>query len=75
MRSVPGAGRGPRAGSPRGVEDATGSSVGRSHLVPMDPVATAPGTDSNSTDSETRHAKNHIRKSAIPCRGNHGQQI
>jgi len=41
----------------------------------MDPVATAPGTDSNSTDSETKHAKNHIRKSAIPCRGNHGQQI
>jgi ATP-dependent Lhr-like helicase len=40
--SVPGADRGPRAGSPRGVEDATGSSgqVKRS----IDPVASAPGT-------------------------------
>ena len=27
VRSVPGAGRGPRAGSPRGVVDATGAST------------------------------------------------
>ena len=40
--SVPGADRGPRAGSPRGVVDATGS-IG--HFASSDPVATARGTD------------------------------
>jgi hypothetical protein len=46
MQSVPGADRGPRAGSPRGVVDATGSRfTGRSSLVSQHPVAIAPGTD------------------------------
>src|SRR5207248_3563985 len=46
VRSVPGADRGPRAGSPRGVVDATGSQLAqRSRLAGPDPVATAPGTD------------------------------
>ena len=42
--SVPGADRGPRAGSPRGVVVATGSRD--RHHTSCDPVATAPGTDS-----------------------------
>src|SRR5882724_86400 len=46
MRSVPGADRGPRAGSPRGVVVATGSQhVMRIEIARRDPVATAPGTD------------------------------
>ncbi|MGQ0761836.1 MAG: xanthine dehydrogenase family protein molybdopterin-binding subunit [Acidobacteriota bacterium] len=40
--SVPGAGRGPRAGSPRGVVVATGSGASN---VSIDPIATAPGSD------------------------------
>src|SRR5712671_585852 len=43
MESVPGADRGPRAGSPRGVVDATGSQR-RSRSPNFNPVATAPGT-------------------------------
>jgi hypothetical protein len=44
--SVPGADRGPRAGSPRGVVDATGSqSTPRASSRGRNPVATAPGTD------------------------------
>ncbi len=46
MRSVPGADRGPRAGSPRGVVDAPGSqSTRRATQAGRNPVATAPGTD------------------------------
>ncbi len=46
MLSVPGADRGPRAGSPRGVVDATGSQfTARSSCQGHNPVATAPGTD------------------------------
>src|SRR5258708_3621352 len=46
MESVPGADRGPRAGSPRGVVDATGSQPTRRSRSPnFNPVATAPGTD------------------------------
>ncbi len=40
MKSVAGADRDPRAGSPRGVVDATGYCSRPNH-----PVATAPGTD------------------------------
>jgi hypothetical protein len=48
MRSVPGADRGPRAGSPRGVVVATGQSVVHYNAHgTRDPVATAPGTDLN----------------------------
>jgi hypothetical protein len=51
MVSVPGAVRGPRAGSPRGVVDATGSaSPAGFSKVPPDPVATAPGTDTDGAD-------------------------
>jgi len=48
MRSVPGAVRGPQAGSPLGVVDATGSQliVKRRDCQDCYPVATAPGTDS-----------------------------
>src|SRR6266852_2168495 len=52
--SEPGADRGPRAGSPLGVVDATGSdnsTVQSASLViqgaPQDPVATAPGSDTD----------------------------
>src|SRR5712691_10025087 len=52
--SEPGADWGPQAGSPRGVVDATGSdnSTGQSALLviqgaPLDPVATAPGSDTD----------------------------
>src|SRR5258708_2185905 len=50
MESVPGADRGPRAGSPRGVVDATGSqSIATIAMAKgYDPVATALGTDLNS---------------------------
>ncbi len=41
MTSVPGADQGPRAGSPRGVVDATR----RATQAGRNPVATAPGTD------------------------------
>gem|GEM_PF-2153137 len=46
MRSVPGADRGPRAGSPRGVVDATGlQRIAMIEVGKAYPVATAPGTD------------------------------
>ena len=41
MKAEPGADRGPRAGSPRGVVDATGSHI---QLECSHPVATAPGS-------------------------------
>jgi len=56
--SVPGADRGPRAGSPRGVVDATGYQPrdGRDRLN-CNPVSIAPGTDLITIETLPSHDK------------------
>ena len=65
--SEPGADRGPQAGSPLGVVDATGSRIyleiisivnelAGQHKVRLDPVATAPGSDTH-PETETPFAQ------------------
>ena len=65
--SEPGADRGPQAGSPLGVADATGSRIyleiisivnelAGQHKVRLDPVATAPGSDTH-PETETPFAQ------------------
>ncbi len=65
--SVPGAGRGPRAGSPRGVVDATGLTLANGNNAATNdrfrtrlrqyPVAIAPGTD---LTPKLRHLHYHV---------------
>ena len=65
-QSVPGAVRGPQAGSPRGVVEATGyQSMGRTSLAENNPVATAPGTDIITSASLVRRQGN-LNRRTIP---------